>query len=231
VKCPICNGGMDDQQGPHGRLLTCRSNECDFLNIAFPASQIDAIHKLVAATTRAARRDALANGSPWMEALTEAAAVNWTLAAESAGDPRKMLADLLGQARKEALDPAISPDAKNLVEQGRQEALEAAFNFMETWEPLINPSAGDKRETAQEIASDARRYYHEDPRNLAILAPDPARAITAWFHAQKMTVPVGLLEAVCGPAPTPPTACPVCGSGIARAKLVGCIACGWLGDA
>lgn len=54
----------------------------------------------------------------WKDVLVDAAVASWVFSEANAGNPEKLLADLLAQVRREALDPAISEAAAQLVAGG-----------------------------------------------------------------------------------------------------------------
>lgn len=61
--------------------------------------------------------------SRWKDELTDIGVVNWVLSAENKNDPRRLIADIVQQNVKEALDPAVSKEAAALVAR----AVRAAF--------------------------------------------------------------------------------------------------------
>lgn len=66
-------------------------------------------------------------------AVIDALVVSWLYEKEHSTNPQKALADLLNQARSEALDPLISAEAKALWQSGydaaREQDVELTKNF------------------------------------------------------------------------------------------------------
>lgn len=60
--------------------------------------------------------------NPWQEAITEALVVNCIYTKEHDDNPQKAIHDLLSWEIKVALDPAVSADARALIEQGIEKA-------------------------------------------------------------------------------------------------------------
>ena len=94
------------------------------------------------------------DGKKWKDVLTDASVVAWTLSEENANDPALMLADLLAQARREALDPAISQDAANLVAAARQEAF--ALGVGMAADKVRRSALMSSRANAEQLASEIR---------------------------------------------------------------------------
>lgn len=62
----------------------------------------------------------------WKDVLIDCAVVNWCYRNEHENDPQKCLAAVIQQEIQFALDPAISAEARALIERGRNEVLQEA---------------------------------------------------------------------------------------------------------
>lgn len=58
----------------------------------------------------------------WKQAVDDALVVSWCLSPENENDPVKALSDLAAWTQKIALDPAVSEDARALIQRGQMDA-------------------------------------------------------------------------------------------------------------
>jgi hypothetical protein len=56
--------------------------------------------------------------SRWKDEITDMAVVDWSLSEANKDNPKQMVADMIENAVRQALDPAISADAQKLIDQG-----------------------------------------------------------------------------------------------------------------
>lgn len=63
---------------------------------------------------------AMAKADEWKDAVIDACVVDWVLCKEHETDPRRAINDLLAWVHKCALDPAISKEARDLVQRAEQ---------------------------------------------------------------------------------------------------------------
>ena len=59
------------------------------------------------------------NYREWREAVYDELVTTWTFSAENKDDPRRALRDIINWHVRIALDPAVSSDARALVERGK----------------------------------------------------------------------------------------------------------------
>jgi len=145
--------------------------------------------------------------NPWRDAVIDAAVVGWTYRAEHETDPRAAINVLLAHAQAIALDPAVSPEARALVERAeaaerRQQTDEATLRRAgwelidpngygeRIWKPPINHAMGEAhraRFAAERERDEARGYLFERWAahaqaciECSTVTPDPDYACRAW---------------------------------------------------
>ena len=79
----------------------------------------------------AADRRQVERENVWRRAVIDALVASWIYRKEHDDDPHKALHDLACNEQRIALDPAISKDARNLIQKGWREALERAAKVCE----------------------------------------------------------------------------------------------------
>ncbi len=72
----------------------------------------------------------------WREAVHDELVTTWTLSAENKDDPRKALQDIINWHVRVSLDPAVSSDAKALIERGKA--------MRDEWRPASEPPEDDR---------------------------------------------------------------------------------------
>jgi len=111
----------------------------------FPMS-IEANNQYVARMAYEAGRKAI------LDTIIDMAIVNWTFAEADEDDAKIMIHKLMCQAQDQAVDPAISKEAQELIERGRIAGLEEAAKICD---PFKFDNACD-RVVAREIAAAIR---------------------------------------------------------------------------
>jgi rRNA-processing protein FCF1 len=107
-----------------------------------------------------ALRAELARVEQWRETVIDALVVDFIYVKEHDTDPRKALADLINWEVKVALDPAVSEDARRLIEQGRQELraeLEKVRGERDAYAKNLRDAQGD---IEQEVAAREAAEQH-----------------------------------------------------------------------